>query len=146
MNRYPLLIMFFILGISWGLNALLPRAADFGTSGKIGGSMLLFLGATLMLVAAGLFKLMGTTVDPTKEPNRLVTDGIYRFTRNPMYLGMLLILIGSNLILNFAIGFMFTIIFFLMMDKIIIPKEEDVVEGVFGEVYREYKNHTRRWI
>jgi len=87
-----------------------------------------------------------TTVMPTKAPDKLVTEGIYRLIRNPMYLGMLLILSGFPLIIDTIIGFVCPVIFFSLMDRIVIPREEKVVESVFGETYREYKSKTRRWI
>jgi protein-S-isoprenylcysteine O-methyltransferase Ste14 len=88
----------------------------------------------------------GTTVMPTRTPSKLVTEGIYRVTRNPMYLGMLLILSGFPLMIDAIIGLICPVIFFILMNLIVIPREEKVVEGVFGEAYLEYKSNTRRWI
>lgn len=146
MSRYPLLVMFFMLGLSWLISWLFPMAGNFGMAGKTIGWLLLLLGVALVVVAAGLFKLKGTTVDPTKEPGKLVADGIYRFSRNPMYLGMLLSLVGFQFVSNSVAGFVFPATFFLYVDKVIIPREEGVMEGVFGEAYRKYKSRTRRWI
>jgi protein-S-isoprenylcysteine O-methyltransferase Ste14 len=59
---------------------------------------------------------------------------------------MLLILLGAPLAQDALLGFLFAIIFFLVMDKMIIPREEQVIEKSFGEPYRMYKKRTRRWL
>lgn len=146
MNRYPLLIMIVLLGLCWGVNRLYPLDFGFGIFGKTAGWIILLCGISLLVAAFGLFQIEGTTVNPTKEPDKLVTDGIYRVTRNPMYLGMLLILSGVPFVMESMAGLMFPLIFFLIMDQSIIPKEERTVEGVFGKEYLRYKLKTRRWI
>lgn len=146
MNRYPLLITIVMLGLSWSASRLYAIPSGLGVVGEGSGWVLMASGIALLAVAAGLFKIKGTTVNPTKEPNKLVASGIYRVTRNPMYLGMLMILVGFPLVLESLLGLVFPVIFFLFMDRVVIPKEEKVAEGVFGEVFRGYKSHTRRWI
>lgn len=146
MNRYPLLIMIVMLGLCWGVSRFYPSTLDLGLAGRGAGWLLLLCGLSLLAAAAGLFRKTGTTVNPTKAPDRLVTGGIYRRTRNPMYLGMLMILAGFPLLVESPAGLLFPVIFFFLMDRSVIPKEEKVVEAVFGEAYREYKSRTRRWI
>lgn len=146
MNRYPLLIMIVLGGLCWSLSWLLPLHHGLGLAGKVTGLFIVSGGIFLLIIAAGLFMARRTTVMPTKAPNRLVTEGLYCMTRNPMYLGMLLILSGFPLILDTITGFICPVIFFFLMDRIVIPREEKVVEGVFGEDYLEYKSNTRRWI
>jgi len=146
MNRYPLLMMVAMLGLCWGLHWLYPAASGFGVAGQAAGCVVVLCGITLIAVAGSLFKIKGTTVNPTREPAKLVTEGLYRVTRNPMYLGMLMILSGFPFIVESMPGLIFPVIFFLMMDRVIIPREEKMVESVFGEVYRRYKSGTRRWI
>jgi protein-S-isoprenylcysteine O-methyltransferase Ste14 len=146
MNRYPLAVTFVLLVLSFGLGWLYPIPTGLGFYGRLLGWLLLVGGASLLGVAAGLFWQRGTTVNPTKKPDQLVTDGLYRITRNPMYLGMLLILLGAPLAQDALLGFLFAIIFFLVMDKMIIPREEQVIEKSFGEPYRMYKKRTRRWL
>lgn len=103
-------------------------------------------GVLLVLIAAGVFRRRGTPVDPTKPPEKLVTVGLYQVSRNPMYLGMLLVLSGFPLIIDSMISFVFPIGFFVFMDRKLIPREENMVEGIFGEDFRKYKLHTRRWM
>jgi len=146
MNRYPLLIMIVLLGLCWSFSWLFPLHYGLGLYGKVTGLSVISVGIFLLFVAASLFIARKTTVMPTRAPNKLVTEGIYRVTRNPMYLGMLLILSGFPFVMDMIIGFICPLIFFLLMDRIIIPREEKVVEGVFREDYLEYKSKTRRWI
>lgn len=146
MNRYPLLIMVVLLGLCWSFSWLFPLPYSLGLYGDLMGLLTVSAGIFLLLFAAGLFIARKTTVMPTRSPNKLVTEGIYRVTRNPMYLGMLLILSGFPLIIDTIIGLICPLIFFLLMDRIVIPKEEKVIEGVFGEDYLQYKSKIRRWI
>jgi protein-S-isoprenylcysteine O-methyltransferase Ste14 len=146
MSRYPLFLMIVMLGLVWWAGSLFPSTLCLGPAGKGVGWFVAICGISLLVIAAGLFRKEGTTVNPTREPTKLVTDGIYRMTRNPMYLGMLMILSGFALILESPIGLVFPVIFFFLMDRLVIPREEKVVEGVFGETYRVYKSSTRRWI
>lgn len=146
MNRYPLLLMFFLLALSWPLSLVLQTEFPHQNIIHILGYALLISGTILLLGAAGLFKKIGTTVDPTKAPDQLVTTGIYKLSRNPMYLGMLLILIGAQFALSSLTGLILPISFFLIMNKIVIPREEQMVANAFGVEYHEYRMRTRRWI
>lgn len=146
MNRYPLLIMIVLLALCWGFSLLFPFNPGLGFIGKIAGLLVIAVGIFLLIIATGLFMARKTTVMPTRIPDKLVTEGIYRVTRNPMYLAMLLILSGFPLMMDTIVGLLCPAMFFFLMDRIVIPKEEKVVEGVFGEASLEYKSHTRRWI
>ena len=89
-----------------------------------------------------------TTVNPVKfkNVNRLVTTGIYRYSRNPMYLGMILIIISTTVYyLNFVSVFS-PLIFYIWINKFQISREEIFLEGKFGNEYLKYKSKTRRWI
>ena len=89
-----------------------------------------------------------TTINPVKfkNVNRLVTTGIYRYSRNPMYLGMILIIISTTVYyLNFLSVFS-PLIFYIWINKFQINREEIFLEDKFGSEYLEYKSKTRRWI
>ncbi len=89
-----------------------------------------------------------TTVNPVKfkNVNRLVTTGIYRYSRNPMYLGMILIIISTTIYyLNFLSVFS-PLIFYIWINKFQINREEIFLENKFGSEYLKYKSKTRRWI
>jgi protein-S-isoprenylcysteine O-methyltransferase Ste14 len=144
-GRYPLLVMIVLLGLSYLVDVFLPVSFGLAWIQWLGVALLL-CGVSLLLAAAGLFRLRGTTVDPTKSPNKLVTDGIYRVSRNPMYLGMVWILLGISLFLDSLVGLVFPVGFYVYMNWRVIPREEMTVESVFGEEFRDYKRRTRRWI
>ena len=80
------------------------------------------------------------------EPNKLVTEGIYKITRNPMYLGFVLLLIGVAVILGSASVFSIVIIFSIITDLWYIRYEERALEKKFGSAYDTYKSKVRRWI
>ena len=146
MSKYPVLIMFALLVLSALLAWVYSVPFGLGYVGVLAGWSLLLAGAFMVVVSAGVFRRRGTPVDPTKPPDKSVTDGLYRVSRNPMYLGMLLVLSGFPLIADSMLGVVFPLGFFLFMDRKLIPREENMVEGIFGEQFREYKQNTRRWI
>ena len=76
----------------------------------------------------------------------MVTEGPFRFSRNPMYLGMLLIILGAAVKAGFAEGFAFAFVFFLVANFWYIPFEEKNMEDMFGDTFEDYKKTVRRWI
>ncbi len=92
------------------------------------------------------FKKTKTAVCPTAKSSLIVTNGLYRYTRNPMYLGMLTILLGASLLMGTMQSMLPPAAFFLIIDKVFIPYEEDKLMAQFGEGYTEYMESVRRWI
>ena len=118
---------------------------------------MLFSGLGILLMTAGLlfdgWSFMGfvkskTTVNPLKpeSANKLVTDRLYRFTRNPMYLGMALILAGWALYLGSLISLVFLPIFIKVLTKFQILPEERALESLFGDEFLRYKSQVGRWL
>ena len=116
--------------------------------GDVFGSIIIIFGIIIILSAIILFKKYQTTITPLNPSNatKLITDGIYKFSRNPMYLGLLLVLIGISIILN-PIGGLFLIPLFILYLNIfqIIP-EENAMINLFKDEFLEYKENVRRWI
>ena len=104
------------------------------------------LGVLLVLIAAGLFRLRKTTINPFGEPSVVVQDGFYRFSRNPMYLGMLLVLVGIGVWLENLLSLLLAPAFAVIMTRWHIVREEQLLEARFGEQYRAYRRRVRRWI
>lgn len=104
------------------------------------------LGVLLVLIAAGLFRLRKTTINPFGEPSMVVQDGFYRFSRNPMYLGMLLVLVGIGVWLGNVLALLLAPAFVVIMTCWYIVREEQLLEARFGEQYRAYRRRVRRWI
>ena len=89
-----------------------------------------------------------TTVNPLKPgaASSLVTAGIFRFTRNPMYLGLLVILIGWAVFLSNAVSFLLLPVFVLYMNRFQIGPEERALSGIFGAEFAAYRSRVRRWL
>ena len=110
--------------------------------------IILIIGLIVIVSPVVDFMKSKTTVNPVKfkNVNRLVTTGIYRYSRNPMYLGMILIIISTTVYyLNFLSVFS-PLIFYIWINKFQINREEIFLEDKFGREYLEYKSKTRRWI
>jgi len=87
-----------------------------------------------------------TTIIPFQKSTVLVINGAFRYTRNPMYLGMLLVLVGEAIVLRSASAFLFPILFIPLISIKYISPEEKILENTFKDKYLEYKQKVRRWI
>ena len=92
------------------------------------------------------FRKARTTLDPHGSARNLVTTGIYRFTRNPIYLGFLLMVIGLPLNSGLYWGIVMAPFYVLLMNRLIIEHEEKYLEKKFGKNYTVYKSRVRRWL
>jgi protein-S-isoprenylcysteine O-methyltransferase Ste14 len=132
----------------WGSVQLLPdwRFAFVGQT-WVGGAVIL-AGLMLDLVSVAGFVRARTTVTPLapEKASTLVTSGFYRFTRNPMYLGMLLILIGVTIMLGAPLGPFAAMAFAAYITEFQIKPEEERLEVLFGQQFAEYRRSVRRWL
>lgn len=150
MHRYlpPPLIVLIVGACMWLLarTGLLTLPA-FPLQTVLAG-LLVGTGLGLMLVAAIHFGRHGTTVNPVhpEESSELVTGGIYRVTRNPMYLGDLLLLLGWGVFLGSVPALIASGLFVLWIDRLQIPREETALRTRFGEAYDAYCQRVRRWV
>ena len=110
------------------------------------GVILVPAGFAIMLVAFAEFKKASTTVQPHEQPTALVTAGIYRVTRNPMYLGMFLMLLGAAFLLQRLLGFVFPFLFGWIVSRRFIEPEEERLLAAYGDEYEAYLARTRRWL
>lgn len=110
--------------------------------------MFIITGATIAIVAAWQFKRAQTTIDPLKpeKASSLVSNGIFQFSRNPMYLGMVFILIGVELRLGSIFALTILFLFILVITYLQIKPEENALTELFGETYTDYCQKVRRWI
>lgn len=129
-----------------GLDRAFPLFRLFSPSLASFGFVPMVLGVLLILVAAGLFKWRKTTVNPFGEPAVVVHEGVYRVSRNPMYLGMLLVLVGFGVWLGNVLTLLLAPGFVWVMTRWYILREEQLLESRFGEQYRAYRRQVRRWI
>lgn len=113
---------------------------------NLSGIILICLGIWISILGSNYFEHKETTVMTFDTPKVLVTDGLYRYSRNPMYLGFALAVIGIWLLLGFLSPIFATIIFLAVLDRYYIRFEEAVLQKAFGTEYLEYKRQVRRWI
>jgi protein-S-isoprenylcysteine O-methyltransferase Ste14 len=109
----------------------------------------LFVGASglaICFTAHRQFKRIGTTLYPFNRPLRLVTDGLFRYSRNPMYLGLTVFLAGAWLLLGGLSPLVGVVAFQQVAAHWYIPNEEQRCRAVFGEAYLAYQARTPRWI
>jgi protein-S-isoprenylcysteine O-methyltransferase Ste14 len=139
-----LAIIHIIMAILLGLLAPLPIPAP--ASIRWIGLGLAALGFVLGLLALIEFRRARTTSDPKKPVQNFVTSGIYRFTRNPIYLGFVLMLIGLPLNMGIYWGFILVWPLVTFMNNMVIKHEEAYLEKKFKEQYTEYALHVRRWL
>ena len=105
-----------------------------------------FLGIFMAAISAHLFKKAGTGIEPFDEATTLVKNGFYRYSRNPMYLGMFVMLMGSAFLMG-SIGALLPMpVFVLIIRNNFVLAEERFLEASFGERYLEYKSTVRRWL
>jgi len=113
---------------------------------KLLGIIPFFGGVSFNLITDRALKVNNTTVKPGEESEVLITGGIYKFSRNPMYLGMVMILAGVALFLGSLSPFFVIIIFTFLLDKMFIRIEEEMLGAKFGKLWFHYKKSTGKWI
>ena len=144
----PVVVWLVVVGAMWlGCRAL--PVLRFGLPFHLG----LALGfgiAGVAVAGAGVvsFRRAGTTVNPLKPDavSVLVVSGVYRITRNPMYLGMLLVLLGWAIYLGNIVAFLFLPSFAAYMNRFQIIPEEKMLATMFGADFIAYRNSVRRWL
>lgn len=143
----PIVVDLACAGSMWLLAMLFPGWAWQSTSTNILAWVLIGLGVLLLLPSAVLFQRLRTSVNPMRpgNANTLVVSGFYRLTRNPMYLGFLLILAGVATFFRNPACYLALPPFVAYMTRFQIMPEERFLEAKFGEDYRAYKHRVRRW-
>jgi len=110
------------------------------------GIIIVFLGIVLSAISAGMFVKADTGLLPFEEATALVTGGIFRFTRNPMYLGMFLMVFGAAFLMG-SVGALIPLLIFMLIIRFnFVAGEERFMEAAFGQQYLDYKSKVRRWI
>jgi protein-S-isoprenylcysteine O-methyltransferase Ste14 len=110
------------------------------------GLLLIAVGIWLNLWADHLFRHKKTPVKPFEEPVALIEKGPYLFTRNPMYLGMIVLLAGAAVTVGTPLALISPLLFFIIARFHFIPAEEKALEETFGEKFLDYSSRVRRWL
>lgn len=114
---------------------------------KVLGGILLVAGAALVLETTARFVFHGRgTPAPWAPPERFVERGSYRFVRSPMYLGVLLLIVGQALLLGREILFAWAVAAWLIFTAFLVLYEEPGLRGRFGDDYEDYTRRVRRWV
>ena len=140
----PLLAAALIL-ITLILHFVLPEERLVGWHHVIG-LLLVAVGAGLSSFAAAIFQARDTTKNPYGEPATFVVQAPYTWTRNPMYLGITTALLGLAIFFGSIVMLLAPIAFFIVIDRMVIPREEETMERLFSQQYVDYKNQVRRWV
>jgi protein-S-isoprenylcysteine O-methyltransferase Ste14 len=137
-----MLMLGFLIGSFIGRPSI---GLDIVVGSSIG--LALLVGGTAIMVAAGLlFRKVGNNLEPWRSATTIVSSGVYRFTRNPMYLGMALIFAGLAMVFDGLAALMLLPVVVIIIQTQVIAREERYLEEKFGDDYRAYKNKVSRWI
>lgn len=143
---------FLFLG-ALALGCILTLALPLGTrlaspNGLALTAGLVFAGIGLLLaaLAANRFRLAGTPVPVDRPVTALVTVGPYHFTRNPIYIGLVLLYFGLSIILTSLWAILLLVPVLFILERYVIVREEAYLEEKFGEAYRKYKERVPRWL
>ncbi len=137
----------------WGALLMIGAGVRFLQAAPGGPPLNLFSGGAV-IAAAGLwlcyclfsFRMHHTSPDPRMTPQNLITDGPFRLSRNPIYLGMALLMAGIGILLAGWIFVVTTLLFVLLVTLTNILPEERVLEACYGDAYLRYKKRVRRWL
>jgi protein-S-isoprenylcysteine O-methyltransferase Ste14 len=138
--------MVLTLGAMLGLHVALPIMSLIHAPYTYLGVVPILLGLIISGSSAKAFREAGTPVIPFEKSTTLVTEGWYRYTRNPMYLGLVITLIGVWVVLGTLSPLLPLIGFVVIIELQFIRGEEQFLDEIFGEQYRSYKLRVRRWL
>jgi protein-S-isoprenylcysteine O-methyltransferase Ste14 len=142
----PLVVLAIAFVVVWALHRLQPMPPSPPL--QAAGGFLVAIAIAIAAAGVMAFRRARTTVDPI-NPERvstLVSDGIYRVTRNPMYLGFVLMLGGWTLALGSAAGLVVLLSYAVYLDRFQIPPEEHALRSHFGAEFDAYAARVRRWL
>jgi protein-S-isoprenylcysteine O-methyltransferase Ste14 len=144
----PPVILIFFFGIAIGLDWLSPADVLLGEARLVLALLLAGLGLAIAGLGIREFRRHRTTVNPHKidAASALVTTGIYRLTRNPMYLGMLVLLLGVVAYTQDVVALLAPAGFIVTLNRLQIRPEEKAMLATFGDAYAAYSARVRRWI
>ena len=147
MLRYkPPRIAMALLMLAAALQILIPAAWVSVPASLAGGMLIAALGCGIMLRAWWLFRESQTPICPTAETTSLLTHDVYALTRNPMYLGIVLMLLGLAIAAGWILMYGAALTFFLIIDYVFCPYEEARLERTFGNTFSRYRKRVRRWL
>jgi protein-S-isoprenylcysteine O-methyltransferase Ste14 len=132
--------------VSLVLHFIVPVVSIISFPFALVGLLPIVFGGVFNIWADQLFKKRNTTVKPFEPASVLMVDGPFAWSRHPMYLGMVAILLGTSLLCGSLTSFLGPIGFWLIVRLWFIPAEEHAMVETFGDAYRQYKSRVRSWV
>ena len=144
----PPAVALLLFGAMWAIAAVAPTIEPPAFIHLGAAAAIALAGGAVSLTGILTFRHAKTTLNPMKpeESSALVCSGIYRVTRNPMYLGLLLALLGWAIFLSCLWTLLGPLTFVVYMNRFQIVPEESILAGIFGSDYLAYKSEVRRWL
>ena len=144
----PPLVALTIAALMWLVARVAPTFNFALPARRIIAACVAVAGVLTAIAGIAAFRRVGTTLNPLRPENasRLVVSGIYKVTRNPMYLGLLLVLVAWALSLSNVLSVVILPAFILYMNKFQIAPEEAALTSAFGDEFKQYKSTVRRWL
>lgn len=132
----------------WGISLTTPPVEAPALVRLVAAIAIALAGVGIAIAGVVAFRRARTTVNPLKPEatSSLVISGVYGFTRNPMYVGLALVLLAWAVFLSSALALLGPLVFILYMNRFQIVPEERVLSGMFGDAYSTYQTNVRRWI
>jgi len=143
---HPPLVALFHIIVAYLMGRYVHLAIPSSTPIKNIGVGLVIMALIFSFSAFNEFRKLQTTLDPHGSVKVVVTNGIYKLSRNPIYLGFLLMVIGFPLYSGYYSGIIVAPFFLVSMNRLVIEKEEAYLEEKFGNVYTDYRSRVRRWL
>ena len=143
---YPPIILLACIGLQALLHFFWPVTQLIPAPWNLIGVGLIAIGVLIVALPAASFKRADTTILPFQESSSLVTTGIYRVTRNPMYLGMLSVLLGIAVLSGSLSPFLAPALFVPILNRRVIRHEERMLQERFGAEYDAFRQQVRRWL
>lgn len=128
------------------LDRLKPLTFAATVTSRVVGIALILVAVALAIWSIGLFWRHGTSMVPVKPSTSFVVNGPYRFSRNPMYVSLLIAYAGAALIAASLWPFVLLPVVIVVVDFFVIHREERYLSARFGEEYAQYRSRVRRWI
>lgn len=110
------------------------------------GITLILLGLGLSMAGSRKFSQVGTNIKTFNDPDVLVTNGLFKISRNPMYLGFVLALFGLGIFMGSVSAILPAVVFAIVTDRWYVVFEEKAMKNKFGSAYEDYQKRTRRWL
>ncbi len=142
----PPVLVVILLGLMGVFQYWLPGPAVVPATHRWWGAVPLFSGVALLVVARLQFARRHTNIYTFDEPGSLVTDGVFRISRHPMYLGFALALLGAAVLFGSLSALLLAVVYLPIADRWYIVFEERALLRKFGAAYAEYQRRVRRWL